>query len=80
MLLLSSADIFQNKLCQKILSGKPSECQMIWIQIKTYILLVQCFWSKLFAKVISRRVNFAASKKDLKKKLTTLEESKKGLV
>ena len=28
MLLLSSADIFQNLLFQKILSGELSECQM----------------------------------------------------
>ena len=36
MLLLSSADIFQ-----KILSGTPSECQTVWIQIRTNILFVR---------------------------------------
>ena len=34
MIFLSSADIFQN-----ILSGMPSECQTVWIQIRTNILL-----------------------------------------
>ena len=32
---LLSADIFQNQLFQKILSGIPSECQTVWIQIRT---------------------------------------------
>ena len=31
---LSSADFFQNPLFRKILSGKPSECQTLWIQIR----------------------------------------------
>ena len=30
---LSSADFFQNQLFRKILSGIPSECQAVWIQI-----------------------------------------------
>ena len=30
---LSSADIFQNQLFRKILSGIQSECQIVWIQI-----------------------------------------------
>ena len=33
-LFLSSADIFQNELFQKILSETLSECQTVWIQIR----------------------------------------------
>ena len=35
MLLLSSADFYQNFLFQKILSGTLSNCQIVWIQIRT---------------------------------------------
>ena len=35
---LSSADFFQNQLFQKILSGIPSECQMVWILIRPDVL------------------------------------------
>ena len=31
---LSSADFFQNKLFEKILSGIPSECQTVWTLIR----------------------------------------------
>ena len=34
MILLSSADSFQNKYFQEI-SGKKSRCQNVWIQIRT---------------------------------------------
>ena len=34
---LLSADIFQNQLFQKILSGTPSECQTAWIQVEPKI-------------------------------------------
>ena len=47
MILLWSAVFFQNQPFQKILSGKLSECQTVWIQIRTDIIL--------FAKVSSRR-------------------------
>ena len=52
--LLSSANFFQNQLFQKILSGIPSECQTVWIQIRPDICRA---WSgyKLFANVIGRR-------------------------
>ena len=41
MLLLSSADFFQNQILQKKKkSGTLSECQTVWIQIKTDILSV----------------------------------------
>ena len=51
---LSSADLIQNKLFWKIISGIWSECQIVWIQIRPNLLSA---WSgsKLFAKVISRR-------------------------
>ena len=35
---LSSADLFQNQLFRKILSGIPSECQTDWIQIRPDVL------------------------------------------
>ena len=38
MLFLSSADFFQNQLFRKILSGTPSECQTVWIQIRPDVL------------------------------------------
>ena len=37
---LTSADFFQNQLFQKIISGIPSECQTVWIQIRPDILLI----------------------------------------
>ena len=52
---LLSADIFQNQLFQKILSGTPSECQTAWIQVEPKIT-----WSgsKMFAKINSRWRNW----------------------
>ena len=38
MILLSSADFFQNYLFQKILLGILSACQAVWIQIRPDIL------------------------------------------
>ena len=38
MLFLSSADFFQNRLFRKILSGIPSECQTVWVQIRLDML------------------------------------------
>ena len=35
MRLWTSADFYQNKLSQKVLSGTLSECQTVWIQIRT---------------------------------------------
>ena len=37
ILMLSFADFFQNYRFQKILSGTLSECQKVWIHIKTDI-------------------------------------------
>ena len=36
--LLSSANFFQNQLLKKILSGIPSECQTVWIEIRPEFL------------------------------------------
>ena len=36
---LSSADILQNQLFWKILSGIPSECQTVWIEIKPDVVM-----------------------------------------
>ena len=35
---LLSADLFQNQFFRKILSGIPSECQTVWIQIRPDIV------------------------------------------
>ena len=37
---LSSADFFPNQLFQKIISEIPSECQTVWMEIRTDILSV----------------------------------------
>ena len=36
--ILSSADIFQNKLFEKFFQEIPSECQTVWIRIWTNVL------------------------------------------
>ena len=36
---LKSADFFQNQLYRKIISGIPSDCQTVWIQIRPDILI-----------------------------------------
>ena len=45
---------FYNILFQNILSGTPSECQTLWIQVKANVKS-GLIWVQLFAKVISRR-------------------------
>ena len=47
--LLSSADFLQNQLFRKILSGIPSECQTVRIQIRSDILS-GLIWARLFCK------------------------------
>ena len=47
---LSSADFFQNQLFRKILSGIPSECQTVWIQIRPDILS-DLIWVQTVCKV-----------------------------
>ena len=52
---LSSANCFQNQHFWKILSGiLASKDQAAWVQIRPNVLS-GLIWSKLFAKVISRR-------------------------
>ena len=63
---LLSADFFQNLLFQKIISGTPSECQMVWIQIRTDVICLSWSWSKLFAKVISRWQKWPHARKELR--------------
>ena len=49
MLLVSSADFFQNRLFQKIISGILSESQTVWIQIWhvcSYVKLTLCMLDK----------------------------------
>ena len=50
---------FKINFFQKILSGTLSECQMVWIQIRTFLPI-------LFAKVINRRQKLSLATKELK--------------
>ena len=60
MLLMSSADIFQNQFSQKILSGTLPECQMVWIQIRTDRMLV-LIWVQTACIGYQQRMKFVAS-------------------
>ena len=51
---LSSADIFQNQLFWKILSGISYECLTVWIQIRPSILS-SLIWVKTFCKLMLRQ-------------------------
>ena len=62
MLMLSSADFFQNLLFQKKISGSLSECQMVWIQIRTNILAV-LIWVQTVCEGNQQTTKVAASKK-----------------
>ena len=61
MLLLSSADFFQNLPSPKILSGTLSKCQTIWIQIRTDILSV-LLWVQTVCKGYHQTTKVVASK------------------
>ena len=67
MLLLSSADFFQNQLFQKILSeipillGIPSENLTVWIQIRPNILS-GLIWVQTVCKDLQQMKKVAASK------------------
>ena len=52
MMLLSFADFFQNQLFQKLLSGKLSDCQSVWIQIRTDFLSV-LIWVQTVLEMLS---------------------------
>ena len=57
----SSADFFQNLLFQKIISGTLTECQTVWIQIRTDILSV-LIWVQTVCKGYQQTTKVAASK------------------
>ena len=63
MLLLSSADFFQNKLFQKIISGTLSECQRVWIQIRTDILSV-LIWIQTVCNSYQQMIKVALARKE----------------
>ena len=46
---------FQNQLSQNIISGIPTECQTIWIQVRPYCLLSSAFFfqNQLSQNIIS---------------------------
>ena len=58
---LSSADLFQNQLFQKILSGTLSECQAVWNQIRTDILSL-LIWFQTICKGYHQTTKEVASK------------------
>ena len=60
MPLLTSADFFKKNL-QNILSGTLSECQTVWIQIRTDILSV-LIWVQTLCKGYQQMINVTASK------------------
>ena len=51
---LSSADIFQNQLFRKILSGISYECQTVWTQIRPDILS-GLIWVQTICKLMPRQ-------------------------
>ena len=53
---LSSADFFQNQHFRKLPSGKSSECQTVWIQIRPDILL-GLIWVQTACEVIRVDMN-----------------------
>ena len=60
MLFLSSADLFQNELFQRILSGTLSECQTAWIKSRTDILSV-LIWVQTVCKGYQQTTKVTAS-------------------
>ena len=64
-LVLLSADFFQNYLFRKILSGIQSECQMVWIQIRTDIWSV-LIWIQTVCKGCQQTTKVAASRQRVK--------------
>ena len=62
MLLLSSADIFSKLTLKKIHSGTLSECQTVWIQIRTDILSV-LIWVQTVCQGYQHMTKVTASKK-----------------
>ena len=56
---------FQNLLFQKVLSGTLSQCQTVWIQIKTVILLI-LIWIQTVCKGYQQTTKVAAGKERAK--------------
>ena len=71
MLLLSSADFFQNEPFQKILLGTLFKCQTVWIQIRTDTLSV-LIWVQTVCKGYQQTSKVAASKAIVKAQLHSL--------
>ena len=65
MFLLSFADFFQNRRFQKILSGTLSECQTVWIQIRTDILSV-LIWFQTVCKAYQQTTKVTTSEEIVK--------------
>ena len=65
MLLLSSADFFQNYIFRKISSGTLSECQIVWILIRTDILSVL-----IWVQTVCKRQKLSLAGKELIEVLT----------
>ena len=61
ILLLSSADFFQHSIFPKIISGTLSECQTVWIQIRTDATSV-LIWIQTVCKCYQQTTKVAASK------------------
>ena len=53
--------LFQNSLFQEVLSGTPSECQMVWIQIRTDIVSV-LIWVQTVCKGYQQTTKVAVNK------------------
>ena len=62
---LSSADFFKINFFEKILSGMPSECQTVWIQIRPNNLL-GLTWFHTVCKGYKQTTKLAASKERVK--------------
>ena len=60
---LLSADFFFHLLFQKILSGSLSECQMVWIQIRTDILSV-LIWVQTVCKCYQQKTMPSLARKE----------------
>ena len=63
--LFSSADFFQNYVLQINHTRPLSECQTVWIQIKTVILLVFIWVQNCLKKAIDRRQNSPLACKEI---------------
>ena len=72
-----SSDFFQNQHFGKILSGIPSECQTVWIQIRPGILS-GLIWLQTVCKAYQQTAKVTASKERVKQ-ISELFQKKKKL-